>query len=112
MRTTTDSARRSALVAQAAVLLGLLALWLGQPLLPVWACGASLPAFCPPFVLPFRTSLISSVTLFALLMVLLVTYGSSSVPPQRLMSVSRSALVAVPVILVLTAISHFVLPQP
>jgi hypothetical protein len=100
------------LVATCVVLGGLLVLWMAQPLLPGWACAASLPAQCPPQVLPFRASLISFVIFFLLLVTISVGLVFQPRSNAWLGTASRWAVIAVPVILVLTALAHFLIPQP
>ena len=112
MSVKTRGATRSPGVAACVVLLGLLALWMAQPLLPGWACAASLPAACPPQLLPVRASLISAGILSALLATVIVgllLWPRANIGLGRM---SRSVVFAVPVILVLTVVAHFLIPQP
>jgi hypothetical protein len=111
MTTRTAGAAGSPVVAACVALAGLLLLWLAQPVLPGWACAASLPGSCLPHVLPVRASAISAGILIALLgtaillRVLPVRAGWTG-------SVSRGVMVAVPVVLALTVVAHFLIPQP
>ena len=108
----TDGATRSPIVAACAVLLGLLVLWVAQPVLPGWACAASLPAVCPPQLLPVRASLISAGILFVLLATVIVGLLLRPLANRWLGGMSRGVVIAVPVILVLTVVAHFLIPQP
>ncbi|WP_457963303.1 hypothetical protein M1E17_17910 [Arthrobacter sp. D1-29] len=108
----TLGATRSPVVAACTVLLGLLVLWMAQPVLPGWGCATSFPAMCPPHLLPVRASLIGAGILFALLGAVIVGLLLRSRDNGWLGRMSRSVVLAVPVILVLTVIAHFVIPQP
>ncbi|TFD22745.1 hypothetical protein E3T27_16350 [Cryobacterium lyxosi] len=108
----TRGATRSPVVAACVVLLGLLVLWMAQPVLPGWACSASLPAVCPPQLLPFRASLISASILFSLLATVIVGLLLRLRANRWLSGMSRSTVFAVPVILALTVVAHFLIPQP
>jgi len=108
----TNGATRSPVVAAGVVLLGLLILWISQPVLPGWACPASLPGVCQPHLLPVRASLISAILLFALLATVIVGLILRPRSDRWLARTSRSAVIAVPVILILTVVTHFVIPQP
>ena len=68
----TRGATRSPVVAACVVLLGLLVLWMAQPVLPSWGCATSYPAMCPPHLLPVRASPISAGVLVALLATVIV----------------------------------------
>lgn len=109
----TRGATRSPVVAACAVLLGLFVLWLAQPILPSWGCAVSLSAMCPSHLLPVRASLISAGILVALLATVII---GLLLRPSRastwLPGMYRSVVLAVPVILVLTVVAHFVIPQP
>ena len=107
----TDGATRSPAFAAWVVLLGLLVLWMAQPFLPSWACSASLPAVCPPQLLPCRVSLISAGILFALLATVLVGLMLRPGSNRWLGGQSRRTVFAVPMILVLTVVAHFLIPQ-
>lgn len=107
----TVGATRSPAVAVGTVLLGLLILWMAQPVLPSWACAASLPAVCPPQLLPVRASLISAGILFALLATVFVGLLLRPRSNRCLGGQSRRTVFAVPIILVLTVVAHFVIPQ-
>ncbi|QOD03205.1 hypothetical protein [Pseudarthrobacter sp. BIM B-2242] len=111
MTSQTNSARRSPVVAACVVFLGLLVLWIAQPALPSWGCATS-PAMCPPHLLPVRASLISAGILSALLATVIVgllLWPRANIGLGRM---SRSVVFAVPVILVLTVVAHFLIPQP
>lgn len=108
----THDATRSPVVAACVVLLGLLVLWMAQRVLPGWGCAASLPAMCPPHLLPVRASLISEGILFALLATVIVGLLLRPRANAWLDGMSRSVIFAVPVILVLTVVAHFLIPQP
>jgi len=108
----THGAMRSPVVAACIVVLGLLALWMAQPALPGWACPATLPAVCPPPLLPIRASLISAGILFALLATVIVGLMLRPRANRWLGGMSRRIVFAVPVILVLTVAAHFLIPQP
>lgn len=108
----TPGATRSPVVATCVVLLGLLALWMAQPLLPGWACAASLPAACPPQLLPVRASLIGAGILSVLLATLIVGLLLRPRANPWLGNISRCAVIAVPIILILTVATHFLIPQP
>jgi hypothetical protein len=108
----TPGAKSSPVVAACVVLLGLLVLWMAQPLLPGWACAASLPAACPPRLLPVRASLISAGILSVLLVTLVVGLLIRPRVDPWLGGLSRCAVIAVPVILLLTVVAHFLIPQP
>lgn len=108
----THGAMRSPVVAAWVVLLGLLVLWMAQPVLPGWACAASLPAVCPPQLLPVRASLISAGILFALLATVIIGLLLRPQANRWLGGMSRSIVIAVPVILALTVVAHFLIPQP
>ncbi|MBA8829570.1 putative membrane protein [Alpinimonas psychrophila] len=112
VKTKTQGATRSLAVAACTVLLGLLLLWLAQPVLPGWACAASHPRVCPAQLLPVRASLISSGLLVALLAIVLVGLLLRPRANRWLSNMSHSAVVAVPVILALTVVAHFHIPQP
>ncbi|GGE94444.1 hypothetical protein GCM10011313_16780 [Mycetocola zhadangensis] len=100
------------MVAAWVVLLGLLALWVAQPVLPSWACAASLAGPCPPHLLPVRASLISASILIALLATVIVGLLLRPRANRWLSGMSRSIVFAVPVVLVLTVVAHFLIPQP
>ena len=85
---------------------------MAQPVLPGWACAASLPAICPPQLLPVRASLISAGILFALLATVIVGLLLRPRANRWLGGMPRSTVFAVPVILVLTVVAHFLIPQP
>jgi hypothetical protein len=109
----THGATRSPVVAACVILLGLLVLWMAQPVLPGWGCASSFPAMCPPHLLPVRASLISAgilVALFATVIVGLLLRTSRA--NGWLGGLSRSVVFAVPLILVLTVVAHFLIPQP
>jgi hypothetical protein len=108
----THGATRSPVVAASVVLLGLLVLWMVQPVLPGWGCAVRLPAMCPPHLLPVRASLISAGTLFVLLATVIVGLLLRPRANGWLGGMSRSVVFAVPVILVLTVVAHFLIPQP
>lgn len=109
----TRGATRSPAVAACVVLLGLLVLWMAQPVLPGWGCAASFPAMCPPHLLPVRASLISAGILGVLLATLIVgLLLRRSRANAWLGGMSRSVVFAVPVVLVLTVVAHFLIPQP
>ena len=112
MHIKTDRATRLPVVAACVVLVGLLALWMAQPFLPGWACSASLPAVCPPQLLPVRASLISAGILFVLLATVVVGLLLRPRANRWLGDVSRIVVFAVPVVLVLTVVAHFLIPQP
>ncbi len=112
MATRTDAARRTQVGAGAIVVLGLIALWLGQPFLPGWGCAASLPGSCSPHVLPVRASAISAGILLMLLAVVVIAAALQRTGARWAGAVSRWVAVAVPVILVATVVAHFVIPQP
>jgi hypothetical protein len=109
----TRGATRSPAVAACIILLGLLVLWIAQPALPGWGCAASFPAMCPPHLLPVRASLISAGILVALLAIviagLLLRRSRGNV---WLGGMSRIIVFSVPVILILTVVAHFLIPQP
>lgn len=107
-----NGATRSPVVAACVVLLGLLALWVAQPFLPGWGCAASLPAMCPPHLLPVRASLISAGILFALLATVIIGLLLRHRANGWLGGMSRTVAFAVPLILILTAVAHFLIPQP
>lgn len=108
----THSAARSPAVAACVVLLGLLVLWIAQPALPGWGCAASFPSTCHPHVLPVRASLIGAGILFALLTTVIVGLLLRPRASSWLGGMSRSVVFTVPVILVLTVVAHFLIPQP
>lgn len=108
----TRGATRSPVVAACVVLLGLLVLWMAQPVLPGWGCAASFPGVCPPHLLPVRASLNSAGILFALLTAIVVGLLLRPRANPWLGAMSRSVVFAVPVILVLTVVAHFLIPQP
>ncbi len=109
----TPGSTRSPVDAACVVLLGLLALWIAQPVLPGWGCATGFPAMCPPHLLPFRASLICAGILVALLIIVII---GILLRPSRastwLGGMSRGVVLAVPVLLVLTVVAHFVIPQP
>ena len=105
-------ATRSPVMAASVVFLGLLVLWMTQPLLPGWACAASLPGLCPPQLLPVRASLISAGVLSVLLVTLIIGVLFRPRASPWLGGLSRCAIIAVPVILLLTVVVHFLIPQP
>jgi hypothetical protein len=106
------TAKSPLLIAQGVIVLGLLLLWLGQPFLPGWGCAASMPGICPPHVLPVRASLISAVILAALLLLLLLVAALPNLTPRKVRGFSRFAFIAVPTVLILTVLAHFLIPQP
>lgn len=108
----THGATRSPVVAACVVVLGLLVLLAAQPVLPGWACAAGFPGMCPPHLLPVRASLISAGILVALLATVIVGLLLRPLAIGRLGGMSRSIVFAVPVILVLTVLAHFLIPQP
>ncbi|ALV47085.1 hypothetical protein MB46_17935 [Arthrobacter alpinus] len=108
----TRGATRSPVVAACVVFLGLLILWVAQPLLPGWACAASLPAACPPQLLPVRASLISAGIFSVLLATLIVGLLLRLRVNSWLGGMSRCTVIAVPIILLLTVVAHFLIPQP
>ena len=108
----THGAMRSPVVAACVVLLGLLVLWMAQPALPGWACPATPPAVCPQQLLPIRASLISAGILLALLAAVIVGLLLRPRANRWLGGMSRSIVFAVPVLLVLTVVAHFLIPQP
>lgn len=85
---------------------------MAQPVLPGWGCAASLPAVCPPLLLPIRASLISAGILFALLATVVVGLLLLPGANRWLGGISRSTVFAVPSILILTVVAHFLIPQP
>ena len=109
MNVKTIGTTRSSVVAAGVILLGFLILWISQPVLPGWACSASLPAVCRPLLLPVRASLVSAMLLLAAVIVGLMLRPRSD---RWLARRSRSAVITVPVILLLTVVAHFVIPQP
>jgi len=108
----TDGATRSPVVAASIVLSGLLVLWILQPMLPGWACAASLPAVCPPQLLPVRASLISAGILLTLLATVVVGLLLRPRTNRWLDGLSRIAVYTVPTVLVLTVVAHLLIPQP
>lgn len=108
----TRGATRSPVVAACVVLLGLLVLWMAQPVLPSWGCATSFPAMCPPHLLPVRASLISAGILVALLATVIIGLLRRPRANGWLGRMSRSVVFAVPLILVLTVVAHFLIPQP
>jgi len=107
----TDGATRSPTVAAWIVILGLLVLWMAQPVLPSWACSTSLPAVCPPQLVPFRASLTSAGILFALLAIVLVGLLLRPRSNRWLSGQSLRTVFAVPTILALTVVALFLIPQ-
>jgi hypothetical protein len=85
---------------------------MAQPVLPGWACSASLPAVCPPQLLPVRASLISAGILFALLATVIVGLLLRPRANRWLGLISRIVVFTVPVVLFLTVVAHFLIPQP
>jgi hypothetical protein len=112
MPTATRDATRSPVVAAGAVLLGLLVLWIAQPVLPGWGCATSLSGPCPPHLLPVRASLISAGILFALLATLIVGLLLRPRTDRWLGRLARSVVFAVPALLVLTVVAHYLITQP
>jgi len=108
----TRGATRSPVVAAGVVFLGLLVLWMAQPVLPGWGCAVSLPAMCTPHLLPVRASVISAGILFALLATVVVGVLLRPRANGLLGGMYRRVAFAVPVILVLTVAAHYVIPQP
>lgn len=108
----THSATRSPVIAACVVVLGLFSLWMAQPVLPGWGCAISLSAMCPPHLLPVRASLISAGILFALLATVIVGLLLGPRANGWLVGTSRRVIFAVPVILILTVVAHFLIPQP
>ncbi|WP_255769137.1 hypothetical protein [Pseudarthrobacter sulfonivorans] len=102
----------SPLAAVGLVVVGLLILWMAQPILPSWGCAVSFSAMCPPHLLPVRASLISAGILFVLLAALIV--GIIIFPRAKGWTdgLARSAVFVVPVVLILTVVAHFLVPQP
>ncbi len=84
---------------------------MAQPVLPSWTCAPSLPAVCPPQLLPVRASLISAGILSALLATVLVGLLLRPRSNRWLGEQSQRTACAVPIILVLTVVAHFVIPQ-
>lgn len=82
-----------------------------QPILPSWGCAVSISAMCPQHLLPVRASLISAGILIALLATVIIGLRTSRASTW-LPGMYRSVVLAVPVILVLTVVAHFVIPQP
>jgi len=111
MSTKTNDMTRAPILAAGLVLLALLLLWISQPLLPVWACSASLPGVCPSFVSPIRASVVSFMLLFALLAAVIVGLAFRPRSDHWLDRISRITFVVVPLILILTVIAHFTIPQ-
>jgi hypothetical protein len=103
---------RSPVFAACVVLLGLLVLWMAQPFLPGWACAASLPGACSPQLLPVRASLISAGILSVLLATLVAGVLLRPRADPWLGGLPRCAVIAVPVVLLLTVVAHFLIPQP
>jgi quinol-cytochrome oxidoreductase complex cytochrome b subunit len=62
--------------------------------------------------LPVRASLVSAVLLLALLAAVIVGLMLRPRSDRWLARMSRRAVIAVPVILLLTVVAHFVIPQP
>ncbi|MDI3213550.1 hypothetical protein [Arthrobacter sp. AL12] len=112
MATETRFTTRSPLAAVCLFLVGLLILWMAQPILPSWGCAVSFSAMCPPHLLPVRASLISAGILFVLLAALIV--GIVLLPRAKGWTdgLARSAVFVVPVVLILTVVAHFLIPQP
>ena len=108
----TSGATRSPVVAACVVLLGLLILLVAQPVLPGWGCAVGLSAMCPPHLLPVRASLIGAGMLSALFAAVIVGLLLRPRADGWLGGMSRSVVFTVPVILVLTVVAHFLIPQP
>lgn len=108
----TNGATRSPVVAACVALLGLLVLWMAQPFLPSWACAAGHPGGCPPQLLPVRASLISAGILSLLLAALIIGLLFRPRVNPWLGGWSRCTVIAVPVVLLLTVVAHFLIPQP
>jgi hypothetical protein len=112
MTTEHDAARRSRAITICVVLVGLGALWLGQPFWPGWGCAASLPGICNPHVLPVRVSFISAGILLALLAAVVILPALPGPGSRWVLGLPRFAMLSVPAVLVVTVIAHFTIPQP
>jgi hypothetical protein len=108
----THGSTRSPVFAACVVFLGLLVLWMAQPFLPGWACVANVPGACPAQLLPVRASLISAGMLSVLLAALVVGLLLRPRADPWLGGLSRCTVIAVPVVLLLTVVAHFLIPQP